>query len=41
MDASYPGKKTALRFPALLYVYAITILQEKLTAQKFYFLVLN
>lgn len=35
MDASYPGKKTALRFPALLYVYAITILQEKLTAQKF------
>ena len=22
MDASYPGNKTALRFPALLYVYA-------------------
>lgn len=35
MDASYPGKKTALRFPAILYVYALKVLQEKLTAQKF------
>ena len=36
MDASYPGKKTVLCFPALLYVYVLYVLQEKSTAQKLY-----
>ena len=35
MDASYSRKKNALCFPAVPYVYALKVMQEKSTAQKF------